>query len=271
MKSINLEIATNWNDLTRKQLLYLCRLILAGMDKTRFSLLLFLRLTGVKALPQKVVKDQVYYLFKRGKTRFMMTPEELTWFLKSVDFLTYESKLEKNLFPVFRIGLRTYYGPSKRCYNLRFLEFVNAEKCFHAFNKTRNVKYLNELCAVLYRPEKKDYHPLSPDYDGDRREPFNDFIYQKRARRFRFLSANKRYAVYIFYAGCRNALITAHPLLFEEGSVSSESSNPVDGLLKPMYLLNMGDITKNREIEQVQVWEAFAQLEEMAKAAKQHK
>jgi len=265
MKNINLEIATTWDDLTRKQLLFVSRLFLLNLTQNKFRLIVFLKLTGVKTLPKQVVKDQVYYLFRKGRSKFMLTPEELGWFLKSVDFITSDSQLVKNYFPWFRLGLKRYFGPSKKCYNVTFLEFINTEKCLYAFNKTRKTKHLNELCAILYRPGKKEYHPMRPDYNGDRRETFNDYIYQKRAKLFWLIGKRKKYAVYIFYSGCRNALIAAHPKLFSAGSVSSEPVNPVKSLQGIMHDLNMGDITKNKKIQNIQVWEAFGQLEEMIK------
>ena len=124
------------------------------------------------------------------------------------------------------------------------------------------------MCAILYRPQKKNYNPNSPSYNGDRREQFNDFTYQHRARWFRFLKTEKLYAVYIFYIGCRNALVKAHPNLFSGDNVKSQQTNPVKDLQKILFSLNQGDITKNREIQQIQVWEAFTQLEETVIQAK---
>ena len=260
MKTLNLNIATDWNQLTRRQIMFVARLFLAKLDFESFRLRAFLFLTGVRALPKKMVADQVYWIFKKGKQQFMLSRQELAGFLHTVDYLTGDCRLTTNQFPVFRLLFRRCFGPSNSCYNLSYIEFIHAEKCLHAFQRTNDVKCLNELCAILYRPGKKDFHPLRPDYNGDRRIPFNEYTYQRHANRFRLLSLRKRFAVYLFYTGCRNHLMDANSNLFRSGSVSSEPVNPVESLRKIVYDLNMGDITRNEKIYRMQVWEAFEHL-----------
>lgn len=271
MSEINLHLP-KWNELTRKQLLYICRLFIAGFDQNTFRLKAFLNLTGVKALPRKIVKDQEYWQFCKGKEEFWLTSFEVTWFLKSVDYLTENCKLTVNLFPSFLIGLRRYWGPYKECRNLSWKEFIHAEGQFFAYNNSKPERkqfYLNMLCAVLYRPGREDYHPMSPNYDGDRRQPFNDFIYPLRAKWFRWLPMVKRYAVYSFYAGCRNAMVEAHPQVFKSGGVSSEAPvNPVMGLIQLVTDLNQGDVTKNEQIYNSPAWDVLNLLERMIEKQK---
>ncbi len=270
-KKLDLKIPTTWNQLTAKQLLFVCKQYQFNLNNFKFKLYVFLKLAAIKALPRKIVNNKAKYLFRKKRVRFSLTIEELHSFLKSVDFLTTESQLTKNNFPKFTILARHFYGPSTKGYNITFLEFLNAEATLYAFHKSRKQKYLRQLCAILYRPQTKNYNPKSPDFNGDRREKFNDFIYQKRIWLFRFLSKQKQYAVYLFYIGCRNALIKAHPELFPASTVSSEQTNPVENLKKTMRALNLGDVTKNKQIEQTQIWSAFAQLEDMVKQTKPKK
>lgn len=266
MSEINLHLP-KWNELTRRQLLYVCRLFQSGFDQNTFRLKAFLKLTGVKALPQKIEKDQTYWKFKKGKEEFWLTELELTWYLQFVNYLTDNCQLTVNLFPSFSIGLRRFWGPSKECRNLSWKEFIHAEGHFFAYNHAKAVRkiyYLNMLCAVLYRPQQSDYHPMSPDYNGDRREQFNDFVYPKRAKRFMFLSLTKRYAVYTFYAGCRNAMVEAHPKVFKADAISSDApTSPVKGLIQLVSDLNLGDVTKNEQIFDTPAWDVLDLLERM--------
>lgn len=271
MENLDLKIPTTWNQLTRKQLLYVSRLFLLNLSNFRFKLLIFLKFTGVKALPKKVIADRVYYFFRKKKIRFSLTVGELHSFLSVIDFLTADSQLTKNLLPKFNILGTWLYGPSNKCYNITFLEFLNIEANLYAFHKTKKRKYLRLVCAILYRPQVKPYKPKSPTYNGDRRETFNDFTYQARAKWFRLISAKKQQAVYTFYVGCRNELMKAHPHLFSSSSVSSEPVNPANSLKKTILALNLGDVTKNKLIQQTPVWEAFTQLEDLVKQNKPKK
>lgn len=261
--NLDLKIPTEWNKLSRKQLLYVCRMFLLKKKESDFRLLVFLKLTNVKALPKRIIADQVFYFFKYKKQQFSLTVPELNWFCNAVDYLRQDSRLTVNLFPWLRVFHRKYYGPSKKCYNVCFNEFINAEACIYAYHTTKNLKHLRQLTAVLYRRQKKNYNPGSAKNTGDRREPFNDYTYQHRARQFRFLSKEKLLAVYCFYIGSRNALMEAHPDIFKGGTVSSEPVNPVKNLQELMYSLNQGDLTKIKELEQVQVWTVFGQLQHM--------
>jgi len=271
MKQLDLKIPDTWNRLSRKQLLYVCRLYILNLTELKFKTWVFIKFTGIKALPHKIIAGRLYYFFRKDKTRFSLTPDELHWFLHSLDYLISESKLTINHFPVIRILWKRFFGPSNSCYNISVLEFLLAEQMIDAFNRTHQEKYLRLLCAILYRPQCKHYRPNSPDYNGDRREPFNDFTFKHREYWFRFLSKPKLHAVYIFFAGCRNALIEKHPYLFSNSGISSEPVNYADALKNVLISLNQGDITKNKEIQQTQVWEAFGQLNEMAKQIKRIK
>jgi hypothetical protein len=264
MNEISLHLP-KWNELTRTQLIYICKLFRSRLDQNTFRLKAFLKLTDVKAMPKKIEKDQVYWAFKKGKEIFWLTDFELTWFLRAVNYLTDNCKLTVNLFPSLLIGLRRYWGPCRECRNLSWKEFIHSEGQFFAYNNSKPERkqfYLNMLCAVLYRPQRADYHPMSPDYNGDRRQPFNDFIYPGRAKWFRLLAIDKRYAVYTFYAGCRNAMVEAHPLTFKSGGVSSEApQSPVKGLIQLVTDLNQGDVTKNEQILNSPAWDVLDLLE----------
>ncbi len=261
---LDLKMPTDWDQLSRKQVLFVCKLFLKNLPLQKFRMLVFAKFTGIKILPRKIVDGVVFYWFKKGRIKFTLDVQELYSFTEQTNYLCTDSKLTRNHFPVFRLPLQQYYGPSNKCYNVNFLEFLNAEAALYAFHKTKNRKHLRTLCAILYRKRVKPFRPAAADYSGDPREQFNDFTYQRRAWRFRFLSAAKLQAVYTFYAGCRAVLIDEHPKLFEgAGSVGSGPVNPVKQLRKVMLSLNLGDMTKNPQIQRAQVWGAFEQLEDM--------
>jgi hypothetical protein len=271
MKTLDLKIPTSWNKLTRKQLLFLCSLYMQDLTVIKFKVLVFLRFTGVKALPRKIINGQLFHFFRYKKDRFSLTTDEVHSLLQHVNFLTSESELTNNLIPEFRVFHKRFFGPSNSCYNISVHEFLFTERMLEAFHETKEIKHLRSLCAILYRPQCKKYQPASPDYNGDRRETFNDFTFEQRARWFKFIRPQKLFAVYIFYMGCRKKIIGQHPFLFNNNSVSSEKTNHIQNMKNLLIALNQGDITKNKKILQSQVWEAFGQLNETAKHLKPKK
>jgi len=266
---INLTIPTSWNALTKKQLLYISRLYLLKLTQNTFRSRAFCYLTGIKPKGEQKIGTDWYYIFKRKRKYFKIHEQEYIYFLKSADYLIQESHLTKNHFPAIRIFFKWYYGPSNSGYNITWLEFINAEGCFYGLSKTSDPKYLDQLCAVLYRPQKKHYNPRAEDYTGDRRQRFNDFTYQRRAKYFRFVSPVVKNCIFMFYIGFRNKLVEKNPYCFASATVSSDVTNPVEGLMATMRTLNMDDITRNEQIQHSLVWEAFAQLNDMIKNVKE--
>jgi hypothetical protein len=264
LRQIDLKMPTEWNQLTRRQLLFVCRLFRLKLSEFNFKLSVFIKFTGIRALPVRKVSGQTYYAFKKSGQVFWISIDELYCFIGSANFLCADSHLTKNLFPKFTLLWRRFFGPSAKCYNITLLEFLHAEAALFRFHSAHHPKHMRTLCAILYRHQVKCYNPAAPNYNGDRREPFNDYTYQHRARWFKLLHPNRFYAVYVFYNGCRNAIIEAHPEVFVGGgTVSSQPVNPVDGIKSLITTLTNGDVTKIHEIENTRVWDALHHLNSM--------
>lgn len=258
---IDLKMPTAWNQLSRAQLLFVCRLFRLGLTEFNFKLRIFIRFTGITALPVRKVAGQVYYAFKKNGQVFYISIGELYSFIGSANFLMSDSQLTRNLFPGFYLLWKKFYGPSKNCFNITMLEFIHAEAALYRFSVSKDIKHLRTLCAILYRRQVKNYNPSAPGYTGDRREPFNDYTYQRRAKWFRLLHPNLVFAIYTFYAGCRSALMQKYPKVFEgSGSVSSEPVNPVDNLKNLVHSLTNGDVTKINQVEHTLLWDAVAHI-----------
>lgn len=261
---IDLKMPTAWNQLTRHQLLFVCRLFRLKLSEFNFKLSVFINFTGIRALPVRKVAGQTYYAFKKSGQVFWISIDELYFFIGAANYLCADSQLTKNLFPKFTLLGRRFFGPSAKCYNITLLEFLHAEAALFRFHAAHHPQHMRTLCAILYRHQVKRYNPASPNYNGDRREPFNDYTYQRCARWFKLLHPNRIYAVYVFYIGCRNAIIEAHPEVFSGGgTVSSQPVNPVDGIKNLITTLTNGDVTKIHQIENTRVWDALHHLNSM--------
>lgn len=254
MSAINLTIPTGWNQLTAKQILMVCRLHLSKLTQQEFRLKAFLTLTGMKALNRPVLGG--YYSFSIKGQLLRIHQEEMVWLLKSVDFLLGDCQLSVNRFPSFRIGFRRYFGPSNKCYNLTLNEYIHASASVYKYQMTEDLKHIDTLCAILYRNRGKGSN------ESDPRERFDDYGYLKNQNRFARLPKHKKLAVMMFFLGCQYELNKAFPHLLSNSTISSEPLNPVPHLQKMVRLLNTDDITKNRQVLNSPLWEAFAQLDD---------
>jgi len=163
--------------------------------------------------------------------------------------------------PEFRFGLRRYYGPQEKLFNLIFDEFLEAQIHYGNYRSTGNPESLNKLVATLYRPQRKDYHPKALSYNGDRRQPFNAALVPYYARKFKRLSMETKHAVMLFFEGCLQFLDINFPHAFG----NSESSSPNRyGPLSLVDALSGEDVTKNEKIRQTMLYDVMVRLEQAA-------
>jgi hypothetical protein len=97
-------------------------------------------------------------------------------------------------------------------------EFRAAIEYFRKYTETKEIKYLNLLVAVLYRPERDNYPGVMQDenFDGQRRVKFNRNHTERYANELKRASFYQRYAIYLWFGNCSNFL--------REGEIEIEGS-----------------------------------------------
>lgn len=110
---------------------------------------------------------------------------------------------------------RPLFGPSASFQNLTFLEFIFADTYFLRYLQTNEEVWLEQLVAVLYRPQRPDYRPRAASYGGDRREDFNEHLVAARTRAMAHVPHYLKLAVLLYYCGCRRELERRYPRVFE--------------------------------------------------------
>ncbi|MDO7849238.1 hypothetical protein Q5H92_22935 [Hymenobacter sp. M29] len=202
-------VPSAWNELSRRQLLQITRLHGQGFasdraldDAFRRVILgvpgrLWARLNGVQRVE---LRHLVPVRFLREPADFAPLTEQL---LPHLPYLKWYQGL----------GCR-YFGPRENFRNLSFAEFIFADAFFLRYLQTNDETQLDRLVATLYRPQRAGYAPLAPDYAGDRREPFNENLLDARARHVARLEHHVKYAVMLWYRGCRKALETRFEYVF---------------------------------------------------------
>lgn len=203
-------VPETWNELTKNQLLTFCRYANALGTPEQARVVLLNKMIGIPPVAIARLLDDV-----AGRTKLA----QLTGLL---NFLYEENTpggapLTKNLQPVLRCRYkqRTWYGPADDFLNLRWNEFMVADQYHTVYVRTREERHLDYLVATLYRPQRPGHKPDSPDYQGDRREDFNQHLLDRRVRTMARVSTPKKLAAYYFYVGCRSQLVRDYPDIFE--------------------------------------------------------
>ncbi len=200
---------SDWNELTKKQVLFVSRLFQGQLSIVDFKLRALFDFLSVKP------KD-----IKR------ITPEDAYFLCESLDFLFKEVSLTKNLIPVIRTGKRKYLGPADAMMNCTFGEFTMANSLLDSFSRTKEQKYLDEMVAVLYRPRKWFWFIRKTFTDNqDPRKRFVNRTLKKRCLRISQLDYEAKYSVFLFFSGVLNSLPLLYPYVYQkQGDIGSEDN-----------------------------------------------
>jgi hypothetical protein len=253
-----------WNALTTKQIFFVMKMFMKGLKKDIFLILAICNFVKIKTAGRsKFIGSEQCYPFKKRFKKFFLSCEEIIMIKRKLYFLLQDSKLTKNPIPKFKMFLKSYYGPENNFYNITLREFIFAEMNFTSFVKSKELKYLNNIIATLWRKQVKPYKPNNVNYKGDRREHFNDFLLFKRSRKIRFLRKYKKMAIFTFYSGCRSSLQNEFPHIFssDNGGGTKSTKNLATQMLALVRAVNSGDPTKNEKILDTNIREILGEIE----------
>ena len=207
--NINRSLPSTWNELTREQLLYV-----SGLFASKLSLVEF----RIKALFE--------FLSVKRKILKRIAPEDAYTLCKSLDFLNKEVTLTRNLLPVIKTGMKKYYGPTDAMVFCTFGEFTLACSALDEYQKKGEEKYLDQLVAILYRPQK--FFWSIQKYFTDNQDPRAKFMNRTLTRRTGKLGRvdhRLKYAAYLFFNGVLNSLPALYPFVYRQKDETNSQDN----------------------------------------------
>lgn len=214
-------IPTEWNELSPQQLFSVCRIMYAQNSWNYGTMLLLKVLTGMPTAMWNCLK-----------------PSDISEFLYIPADLVNKTRLTKQLVPLqtvcdWIVTSKTFAGPADDFDNLIMSEFVFSEDYFFKYKENeQDIESLDRLCAVLFRPIKKNYD-IELNADGDAREPFNHnkCLYNARQIIHKW-DGGIKLAILTWYEHSRLNLVDQFKPVFEAGE--SVGSPAAYGLLTMM-------------------------------------
>jgi hypothetical protein len=108
------------------------------------------------------------------------------------------------------------YGPKTNFDNLRMGEYAYAQNFFEQYRDNEDVEALNKLCAVLYRPAKKDFDAaINPDEDI--RIPFSEASMEYHLQQVSKWPRAIREMIFFWYGGCFKKMMEDNADVFTGG------------------------------------------------------
>ncbi|MDD4554026.1 MAG: hypothetical protein PHP04_07495 [Bacteroidales bacterium] len=193
-------LPSTWNELTREQLLYVSGLFTSKLPLIEFRMKALFEFLSVK---RKLLKR--------------VAPEDAYVLCESLDFLNKEVTLTRNLLPVLKTGLKKYYGPTDAMVYCTFGEFTLACSALDDYQKTGEEQYLDQLVAILYRPQKFCWSIGKYFTDiQDPRAKFMNRTLKRRVGKLRSIDHCEKYSVYLFFNGVLNSLPALYPYVYSQ-------------------------------------------------------
>ncbi|MCK9399614.1 MAG: hypothetical protein M0Q51_06420 [Bacteroidales bacterium] len=264
----------NWQEISKNDLLIISDLFThfyIPSDFLKYALIGFL---GIKKYliqynGQLAMAKGLYRLFpfpsvtrrgvSRGKVKvflqedLLVLSQMLTWIHSSSS--TSSNTLTRNLLP--RITVRRglwpplhLYGPADFIKDVIGIEYAKADAAFLAFCSTADPLYLNDLVGILYRRKKWYWRieKLFSDKVNSVRMNYTDLQYMQNSHNAFSLSLQIKYAVFLFFQGCRNDLLFRYPYVFSSDGAEHPDSTGWAGVFRALTNENIVDINKVMEL-----------------------
>lgn len=231
-----------WNELNKKQLLKVARVLLmpiSDMEKKLRLILYFLKLKGCILCyhERNYLLYGIYRYLKwlaipgirKGKIK-MIGDEDLWYLSETVNFLFDEVTLTNQLIQEIRINGMRFLGPAPRFADISFIEFAKADARYHYYITSENEMYLNQMVAILYRPPVKFYHMKRwlRDQVTERQKYSDDCI--KNADKLGTIPRNVKKAILLYWEGCYLHMVNTFPHVFT-GDAGSDKGYGFAGMI----------------------------------------
>ncbi|GAB4047076.1 hypothetical protein [Spirosoma litoris] len=95
--------------------------------------------------------------------------------------------------------------------------------------------HLDLLVATICRPERTGEYWLEPNWNGDKREPYNEFMAREMAKKLSGLELSQKQLVLLYFAGNMHKVLARYELFDGEGGDPEEY--PGQGWLKNQHIL----------------------------------
>jgi len=275
----------SWDEMSQKHLIAVSCLLLQGLQPDDFKMKLVLKWMGIERRLFNYANatwyiSGIYRLaaplalwgIKKGRVK-SFDYSDAALLAETMSFLLTEHKhpdgrllvernncLTKQLFPVLKAGA-SLYGPEDRMKNITAGEFAKAENRYQSYLNTGDEKYLNEMIAIMYRPRKRFawLAKFIQQWDGEKRVPYHDY-HMARAKDISGIDIRVRFAILLWFEGCRNLSIEKHPHVFSSTGGDNEDSKGWAGIFQAIS-------EKPTEIEQIanlNFWTLLFDLEQRA-------
>lgn len=173
--------------------------------------------------------------------------------------------IEKQPFPAVTIDKTNLLLPEEHFLTMSFGELTEAYIHFLVYIRqlVAGNEHLDLLVSTLCRPERAEAEKVATNWNGDAREPYNEYLAKERAKLVKHLPEGVKMAILLFFAGNMKRLLEQYKVFGGDSSSDEPEEYPAQGLVKNGHLLaEKGVFGTLQETKSTNVHEVLLFLEE---------
>lgn len=239
---LNITLPRCWADLTQPQLRYVFY-ALANFEALTAKVYIFSRLCGLILLRRAATG----WLFVEAGTsgvrrQYFLHTWQVQEILRKLDFL-----VDPNFYPVRLDKIKDYVAVDRELHGVPFEEYLICENLYQGFLATNRVDVLQNLAVRLYR---------RPDGSMDEKMTLEPWQLQ---------------SVFLWYQAVKMRFSNVFSEFFKniDGTVTGVQPDMMAVMNAEIRALTGGDVTKERDVLQLDCWRALTELNEKAREARE--
>jgi hypothetical protein len=212
INNVERSLPSCWNELSRKQLLFVSNLFHTKISAAEFKVHLLFKFLRIKNCLWKTIPATDMYGLSLSMN-FLLDKVTLTKALIT--------SIRANRLPWFR-----YFGPLDGMESSTFGEFTKAQVRYEQYDLARDPAKLDELIAILFRRKKSFWFIRRHFSDStDPRIRFIDRTLPIRAKTIASLPQAVKYSIFLFFSGVYGSLPDKFPNVYRPKPGSSNDKN----------------------------------------------
>jgi hypothetical protein len=189
------------------------------MQPGQFGAAIFCLQVTTKADPEWIKLSLLALLFeKHWPILAGLTAEEKHELKKELTKFFYDTEPPlKNFFPKLKLKAGELLPAAPDLSNIGFGEWCFLDTYLSYFYRSQgDEEWLDKMIATVYRPVDPESDENSPNYTGDKREPFNENLIPKRVEMLQDMKRNEKMAIFQWLSIAIKQAKDARPDVFPE-------------------------------------------------------
>lgn len=237
---LNFSLPDAWHRLNQEQLRYVCY-AMTRFDTVTAKTYIFIRLLQITVLTKNKEGWVCSVRIGRKKVRFFLELWQLQHFLHVLDFIDKPGNV-----PVCLKRIGRYVAVDEMLHQVSFEDYLMLENYYQGFLSTGDNAHLQSMAQLLYL-DKKGRRPSSM-------KPADEELL----------------SVFLWFAAVKDCFTEVFHHLFRPADASGDgAANMLDVMNAEIRALTGGDITKEREVLNMDCWRALTELNEKAHEAQE--